>query len=78
MGCAAPMRRDARPAASSSTSSDPALRSDVLALVDGGPTPEQEPEAAIGEMQADHSSAIRALVGEYIAELGVEEVRHAG
>jgi len=57
---------------------DPALRSEVLALVDGAPTPEQTPEDAVSEMQRDHSSAVRALVGEYIAELGIAEVRHAG
>ncbi|HEX9101994.1 MAG TPA: hypothetical protein VF997_07320, partial [Polyangia bacterium] len=57
---------------------DPALRSDVLALIDGAPAPEQTLEDGVAEMQRDHSSAVRALVGEYLAELGISEVRDAG
>jgi hypothetical protein len=58
---------------------DPALRGEVLALVDGSAhPPEAALEGAIAEMQRDHSAAVRALAGEYIAESEIVEVRHAG
>jgi ATP:ADP antiporter, AAA family len=57
---------------------DPALRSEVLALVDSAPIAEPTLEDAVAEMQRDHSSAVRALVAEYLAESEIVEVRHAG
>jgi ATP:ADP antiporter, AAA family len=57
---------------------DPLLREDVLALVDGSPLAEPTLEDAVAEMQRDNSSAVRALVAEYLAEVGIEEVRNAG
>ena len=55
---------------------DPTLRDEVLAIVDGAPIKEATLDEVVAEMQRDHSSAVRALVGEYVVELG--EVRYAG
>jgi AAA family ATP:ADP antiporter len=57
---------------------DPVLRVDVLALVDSAPLAEPTLEEVVAEMQRDHSSAVRALVAEYLAEEGIAEVRNAG
>jgi AAA family ATP:ADP antiporter len=57
---------------------DPALRVDVLALVDGGAVPAATVEELVAEMKRDRSSAVRALVAEYVTEMGIVEVRDAG
>ena len=60
---------------------EPALRDEVLALVDreGDAAPELTLESVVEEMQRDHSSAVRALVHQYVFEFDVEEeLRDAG
>jgi hypothetical protein len=56
---------------------DPALRHDVLALVDGEAASEDDvpppPAEAIAAMRADHSSALRALADEFAPELATKE-----